>query len=94
MKTTSQSLPDGGIDQSENVIFTLLPGGASILKQKVRFLSLIGRAVKFDPVLTFLRHFLGPSPVLTPPCPCQIFPPVQVQSTPLHPGPSTVHSRT
>ena len=52
MKTTSQSLPDGGIDQSENVIFTRLPGGASILKQKVRFLSLIGRALKFDPVLT------------------------------------------
>lgn len=57
MKTTSQSMPDGGIDQSENVIFTLLPGGASILKQNVRFLSLIGRAVKFDPVLTFLDTF-------------------------------------
>ena len=57
MKTTSQSMPDDGIDQSENVIFTLLPVGASILKQKVRFLSLIERAAKFDPVLTFLDTF-------------------------------------
>ena len=51
-KTTSQSLPDAGIDQSENVIFTLLPGGASTLKKRLSFLSLIGRALKFDPVLT------------------------------------------